>query len=65
VGRFRELAQSSGPEGTFHVSVDLTDLPPGGAVALPGETWRWQAWYRDKNPTSTSNFTDGVVTTFQ
>jgi hypothetical protein len=32
---------------------------------LAGETWNFQAWYRDLNPTNTSNFTDGLSVTFQ
>jgi hypothetical protein len=33
-------------------------------TAIPGETWYFQAWHRDANPTLTSNFTDAVSITF-
>ena len=29
-----------------------------------GETWNFQAWFRDSNPTATSNFTDGLEIQF-
>ncbi|MEM6674545.1 MAG: hypothetical protein AAF726_16985 [Planctomycetota bacterium] len=37
--------------------IDLTAIPGQGAVTA-GSTWNFQAWYRDANPGSTSNFTD-------
>jgi hypothetical protein len=39
-------------------------LTPTVGVA-PGESWSFQAWYRDNNPTPTSNFTDASTVTFQ
>jgi hypothetical protein len=30
-----------------------------------GETWSFQAWFRDVNPGVTSNFTDGVAVTLR
>ena len=58
---------NSGPDGFFFGSVNLNAVPqPAGPVAVaPGETWHVQAWYRDANPTVTSNFTDAVAVTFQ
>ena len=50
--------------GALHLKVDLTQLPPLGHAVQPGETWNFQAWFRDKNPTSTSNFTDGLSILF-
>ena len=38
--------------------------PPPHTV-LPGDTWNFQAWFRDMNPGPTSNFTDGVAVTFR
>jgi len=65
IGRYALLAQSSGPDGQFGIPVDLTQLPsPIGTPVLPGETWNFQAWFRDHNPGSTSNFTDGVSVLF-
>ncbi|RKY16071.1 MAG: hypothetical protein DRQ55_18765 [Planctomycetota bacterium] len=59
--------QNSGSTGTFSLALDLDAVPtPAGIVAVqPGETWNFQAWYRDANPTTTSNFTDAVAVTFQ
>ena len=67
IGRFAKQIQSSGASGEFSIQVDLTQLPtPSGPhVVLAGETWNFQAWYRDKNPGNTSNFTDGVSILFQ
>jgi hypothetical protein len=52
--------------GTATVDVDLGALPtnPPHAV-LPGETWHFQCWYRDKNPGPTSNTTDAVACKFE
>ena len=30
-----------------------------------GETWYFQGWYRDNNPTPVSNFSDGIEITYQ
>jgi hypothetical protein len=68
IGRFvgPGQVQSSGTTGSFSLFVDLTAIPtPVGPVSvLPGETWSFQAWYRDTNPSSTSNFTDAVSVNF-
>ncbi len=55
--------QNGGPAGAFSLQVDLTQIPqPNGFVsAIAGETWNYQAWYRDSSPSgATSNFTDGL-----
>ncbi|MEM1448807.1 MAG: hypothetical protein AAGI22_06820 [Planctomycetota bacterium] len=66
VGRFNRPGEigNSGPEGTLFLSVDTTDIPtPTGSVAvLAGETWHFQAWFRDLGPTS--NFSNGIEVTF-
>ncbi|MEM8711761.1 MAG: PQQ-binding-like beta-propeller repeat protein [Planctomycetota bacterium] len=69
VGRFDEpgeirVASSSGQAA---VQLELTQFPtPGGLItATAGETWNFQAWYRDANPTVTSNFTDAVAVTLR
>ncbi len=66
IGRFLNLVQSSGAAGTLNFDVDTTMVPqPSGTVAIMGgETWNFQAWFRDANPTSTSNFTQGVSIVF-
>lgn len=64
VGRFAAPGQvrPSGTLGLAELSIDLYDMPCplGPVVALPGETWFFQAWYRDVDPLPTSNFTDAV-----
>lgn len=37
--------------------------PTGSVSVLAGETWNWQAWFRDVG--GTSNFSDGVSIQFQ
>ena len=53
---------SSGAGGTFSFSPNLLNLPQG-VVFMIGETWDFQAWYRD-GAASTSNFTDGIEVMF-
>ena len=49
--------------GQVSFAVDFGALP-GGAVFQVGETWNFQLWYRDNNPTSTSNTSNGLAVTF-
>jgi hypothetical protein len=70
IGRFvgPGQIQNSGTTGAIALGVNLMGLPtPTGPVAgVAGETWSFQAWYRDAvggNPTS--NFTNGVALTLQ
>ncbi len=60
-GRFNGTGQLlfSGSEGAFALDVNLGALPtfPSSAVQA-GETWNFQAWYRDQNPGATSNFSE-------
>lgn len=70
IGRYSALdeVQNSGLTGQFELQIDLTMTPtPTGFVAImPGETWNFQAWYRDLVAgVSTSNFTDAISITFQ
>ena len=65
VGRFNMQIVNSGPSGAFEIDVDTTNipgLPPSNVQA--GDTWTFQGWYRDANPSNTSNFTDAVRVTF-
>ena len=65
IGRYKEHVASSGELGFLGLRVPLGELPlPIGGAIQPGDTWRFQGWYRDQNPTSTSNFTDAVAVTF-
>ncbi|MCP3920871.1 MAG: hypothetical protein GY711_35535 [bacterium] len=64
IGRFNQAAQIiQGPSGDL--AVDLTALPVNPPHAVqPGETWNFQCWFRDNNPSLTSNFTDGISIAF-
>ncbi|MDA1265322.1 MAG: hypothetical protein O2816_09625 [Planctomycetota bacterium] len=66
IGRHNANVLNSGATGEFSLQLNLNLVPtPGGDVAInPGETWYWQAWFRDVNPGNTSNFTDGICITF-
>lgn len=59
--------QNSGASRSIALALDLTAVPgPTGSVSVTaGETWVFQGWYRDANPTITSNFTDAVSVQFQ
>ncbi len=49
---------------SFTLQIDLTSMPVNPPVAVqPGDTYGFQAWYRDLG--STNNFTDAVSVTFQ
>ena len=67
IGRHNGQIGMVDPAGVFAISLDLTSLPrPTGNVSvLPGETWFFQCWYRDSNPGTTSNFTNGLEILFQ
>ena len=57
VGRYSASVASSGAAGTIGLTLDLTATPtPTGTDAVQaGETWYFQAWFRDG---ATSNFSD-------
>ncbi len=69
IGRFSGPGQikNSGASGSFDLTVNFANFPQpfGNVIALPGETWHFQAWHRDANPLSTSNFTDAVGVVLQ
>ncbi len=58
--------QQSDASGRMQLAVDLTQTPTsmGTVAVLSGQTWNFQAWYRDANPAETSNYTDGVTLGF-
>ncbi|MBL4771196.1 MAG: hypothetical protein JKY61_08655 [Planctomycetes bacterium] len=68
VGRHNRLGEvlNSGLTGSIALAIDLGNVPqPTGPISvMSGETWNWQFWYRDNNPGSTSNFSDGNRITF-
>ncbi len=70
IGRYVGPGQikNSGATGQISLLVDLTQhpTPNGGVVVTAGQTWNFQAWYRDVvGGSATSNFTDGLSVTFQ
>lgn len=69
IGRYVAGGQikNSGGAGEFSLTPDLTQTPqPNGLVSITtGETWNFQAWYRDSSGgTTTSNFTNGLTLAF-
>lgn len=50
--------------GTRRLLVE-TAVPIQGQLLLPGETWHFQLWFRDQNPSATSNTTNGVSVLFR
>lgn len=67
IGRHNLQIASSGATGTITIPVDLDRVPQASNFlpVMPGETWNWQAWFRDVDSTgATSNFTNGVSVLF-
>ncbi len=64
IGRHAKQIQNTGTAGGFTLQVDLSQLPAAGGshTVVAGETWNFQAWFRDTN--STSNFKDGLSILF-
>lgn len=67
IGRFLQQVQNSGATGSITIQPNLLALPTamGPVAAQPGETWHFQAWFRDANPSVTSNFSRGARVTLQ
>jgi hypothetical protein len=67
IGRYTAQVFASSPEGHASLQLDLSNTPTlHGFVAISaGQTWSFQAWYRDRNPNSTSNLTDALTIMFQ
>lgn len=71
IGRFVGPGQvlNSGAQGQASLQLDLSNHPtPTGSVSVvQGNTWNYQAWFRDTAPGggSTSNFTDAVALTYR
>ncbi|MFT7676072.1 MAG: choice-of-anchor B domain-containing protein [Planctomycetota bacterium] len=64
IGRFG--AQQITSPGEMSLTLNLGNLPLNpNQAAMPGDTFHFQAWYRDLNPTAGSNFTDGISILFQ
>lgn len=69
IGRFSRPGeiQVSDPAGRMRLEIDLTlvPTPTGTTSVVAGQTWSYQGWFRDVNPTPTSNFTEGVAILYQ
>ncbi|MEM8713353.1 MAG: hypothetical protein AAGG01_20595, partial [Planctomycetota bacterium] len=67
VGRYASSVQNSGPTGEMSLRIDLDAIPQptGSTAALAGETWNFQAWFRDANPGVGSNFSSGLAITLE
>ena len=70
IGRFvgPGQLQDSGTDGTFSLALDLAVQPtPTGLMQIqPGDTWSFQAWFRDTAAGQvTSNFTSRLELTFR
>lgn len=68
IGRFDSVVAPTGSLGQIATLINLTQIPQsGGSVNVAvGETWRFQAWYRDRiGNQPTSNLTDGLEVTFR
>jgi len=71
IGRYVAPGQikNSGAGGAFDLVLNLTQTPAGPAFVSinAGESWNFQAWFRDIGPMGQpwSNFTDGRTVTFQ
>ncbi|MFT7676131.1 MAG: hypothetical protein ACI8QC_000098 [Planctomycetota bacterium] len=66
-GRYTNMVQSSGINGTYSTIIDPMHLPQpmGNVSAAPGETWYFQYWHRDFiNGMPTSNFSNAARLTF-
>lgn len=61
-GVLQNIAGTSTVGSGYDVQINLPN-PPGGTINA-GATWYFQVWYRDNNPTSVSNFSNGVAVTF-
>ena len=69
LGRFNQPGQvmQVDASGNMTLPIDLMQIPtPNGFTAvMAGDTWNFQAWYRDTSAAGlTSNFTDGVEVLF-
>ncbi len=65
IGRYSSFAMSSGSAGMISLQIDTTSMPTfGNPPIFAGQSYNFQAWFRDANPNVTSNFSDGLEITF-
>lgn len=61
LGRFVNGIQNSGALGRISLDIDTNNLPLNPVrPATVGQPYFFQTWYRDANPTPTSNFSDAM-----
>ncbi|MCP3914095.1 MAG: hypothetical protein GY711_00890 [bacterium] len=60
--RFSQHVLETGPAGEVSFALSFETLPQG-IQFQPGETWSFQMWFRDVNPGSTSNMSNGLAVT--
>lgn len=63
VGELVNISGTGGPSGMgFDLPVALPN-PPGGSISA-GSTWYFQLWYRDTNPGTVTNMSNGISVLF-
>jgi hypothetical protein len=63
IGRYSLQIHDTSRTENMGIVINRSALPVNPVRAIqPGETWRFQAWYRDG---AGSNFSDAVAVTFQ
>ncbi|MEM9378774.1 MAG: hypothetical protein AAGB93_02415 [Planctomycetota bacterium] len=66
-GRFSNFVGPTTANGRYSLTLDPENIAQanGTVSALPGETWYFQAWFRDGSPSGpTSNLSNGVAIQF-
>jgi len=59
LARLSNFVRNSGAAGAVDLALPFQQLPPAAAFQV-GETWSFQYWFRDANPTLGANFSDAV-----
>ncbi|HPF14536.1 MAG: hypothetical protein H6830_12940 [Planctomycetes bacterium] len=67
LARFNQLLTNTDNGLTARFDLDPFEVPlaPGTLPIVAGSTYHFQVWYRDSNPSPTSNFTEALSVTFQ
>ena len=67
IGRLHASSGFATAWGEGAASVDLTQLnqPTSSVAVQAGETWHFQAWYRDISGAGGNNFTSSIAITFR
>lgn len=66
IGRYnsRIILTNAAGTGSLQLHPSGTPTPSGQVAIMAGEIWNFQTWYRDSNPSATSNLTNAVAVTF-